>query len=121
MNHTIVRLIAAITLLSFQLFCAELPAASSTAKQLPPPGFESLNQQHSSIIDVYFQGELIVETFATFTADTVLFQNPGDILAHIPNLRDPDKVLSSLTGWLSSHPGQICHHQSQKKLRFAYA
>ncbi|MRI34069.1 hypothetical protein EOPP23_13825 [Endozoicomonas sp. OPT23] len=113
MTHTIVRLITVIAICSCQLFCRVVLAENSPSVEAPP-GFEFLDQPQSSIIDVYFQGQLIISAYATYTSDSILFHNPENILQQIANLKERATVIQHFTGWSSGHPGKICHHQTQK-------
>ncbi len=112
MIRFIVRLITS-TAFCLSLFFLRTVIAETVLTEVPA-GFESLNQPMTSIIDVYFQGQLLATASATFTSDTILFATPDTILIQILNLKDKHTVLAHLSGWISSHSRYLCYAPTQK-------
>ena len=87
--------------------------AKPTASRVPP-GFESLLEPQTTIVDIYFAGELINSQMATFTNDEIQLSSPSAIVERIPTLLDPQVVENAITGGIPTHMELICYDQGQQ-------
>lgn len=78
-----------------------------------PPGFESLAEPQTTLIDVYYAGEFIMSQLATFTSEEITLSNPKAIVERIPTLLDPSTIETALAGSQPGHPELVCSYQSQ--------
>jgi len=73
-----------------------------------PAGFEALSQPQTTMLDIYFAGRSIGSTMATFSAKSVVIENPIEIVSSIPRLKEAEKVMSALSGPLSPNAHLVC-------------
>jgi len=99
----------AILLVSIALAGAGPAAADSWV----PPGFESLLEKKTTLLDVYFGDEFMLSTLAEFNTDEVEFADPGAVVERIPRLTDKDQVLTALSGPLAANAGLRCYTRGQ--------
>jgi hypothetical protein len=90
-------------------------AAASNLSELetPPPGFEALLEPRRTMVDVHFGGRFIVSTMARFDHRTITFETPARVLDHLPQLRDPVRVLNELRRPLAVHAELLCPPRSE--------
>lgn len=79
----------------------------------PPPGFEDLMAPETAPIDVFVGGRAIGSYQATFTPQTVTFEDPAAIAAAIPGLEAVGRVAEALTGALSTNAAARCVRPGQ--------
>ncbi|MCC5886907.1 MAG: TcfC E-set like domain-containing protein [Gammaproteobacteria bacterium] len=79
----------------------------------PPPGFEAFHEVQRTLVDFYYGGEFLLSAPASYGLDHIEIENPSEIIAAIPDLRDPDRVLSALTGPLDTHEAELCIRPGQ--------
>ncbi len=84
------------------------------AKSFVPPGFEDLLEPQTTEVDVYYGGVYVAATLATFTPGEITFLDPESLVARIPDLIDPELVVSKLSGDLSTNAGLVCLSQNQQ-------
>ena len=77
-----------------------------------PAGFEALSQMQGALVDVYYGDKPLIVTMASFTADTISFDDPDMLLAAIPDLAETDAVRSALTGTLDAHSKEACRSRT---------
>ena len=78
-----------------------------------PPGFESLAEPQTTLIDVYFAGEFVMSQLATFTPEEITLSNPQAIVERIPTLLDQAAIESALRVTQPGHPELVCAYQGQ--------
>lgn len=80
------------------------------AKKKPwvPPGFEQLTRPQTTLVDIYYGDAYLMSTLATFTPSTIKFEHPNQIVAHIPNLLEPNKVAQALGEELPTNSELVC-------------
>jgi Mat/Ecp fimbriae outer membrane usher protein len=95
---------------------ASLPAGAESAikSSSAPKGFESLTEPQTTLVDVFFAGRPIASTLGTYTADTITIANPLEVVSNIPNVKNSETVLSSLTGELNSNVDLVCPEITEK-------
>ena len=74
-----------------------------------PPGFEDLFSPQRSMVDIYFGGRFITTASATFTFDSIEFDDSVALVGKIPDILDPFPVIKALEGELDSHAEKLCH------------
>lgn len=91
------------------------PGASGPAEQpaFVPPGFESLLEPQTTLVDIYLAGEFLTSQLATFTADEITFSEPAAIVDRIPMLLDSAAVRQAISGALPTHLEYVCQYQGQ--------
>lgn len=76
--------------------------------ELPPEGFEDMSTAQLTHVDVYFGGQRIVSTMATFDSLSIQFRDPASIVRSIPQISHPQAVISAISGLLALHSEDIC-------------
>lgn len=89
------------------------PTGKAEKKTFVPPGFESLMEPQTTLVDVYLAGEFLTSQMATFTPDEITFSDPQAIVDRIPQLLDPAPVLEAISGSIPSHVERVCHYDGQ--------
>lgn len=79
-----------------------------------PPGFEDLLAPQESMIDVYFGGRFVATMSATFTSDTIEFDNPEKLVKQIPVILDAFPVIQALDDELDTHSEVICQNRQRQ-------
>lgn len=74
-----------------------------------PAGFEDLLAPQQSMIDVYFGGRFVTTMAATFTPQTIEFEDPEKLVRQIPAILDAFPIIQALDGELDSHTEAICY------------
>lgn len=90
--------------------------AKATDDQKPafvPPGFEELLEPQTTLVDVYYGGEFLVATTATFTPTYITFLTPQEITERIPDILSPETVGQELSGELPTHTEFACLKSNQ--------
>jgi hypothetical protein len=90
----------------------ELPPTITPPSRVPP-GFESLLEPQTTIVDVYFAGEFVDAQLATFTNGEIRFSDPNKIVEKIPTLLDPQAVQNAMTGGIPTHTELVCYYSGQ--------
>ncbi len=80
----------------------------------PPPGFEAFYEVQRTLVDFYYGGEFLLSAPASYDLDHIEIENPGTIIAAIPDLRDPERILTALTGRLDTHEAELCVRPGQQ-------
>jgi hypothetical protein len=78
-----------------------------------PEGFEDLLEAQLTLLDVYFNGQFVGSSMANYTLEEIAFEDPQQVLAMLPNISQPQKVLTALSLPLSAHQSQICFYPGQ--------
>ncbi|MCW8194025.1 hypothetical protein F6455_04410 [Proteobacteria bacterium 005FR1] len=86
---------------------------SRPAAGFVPPGFESLLEPQTTLVDIYMAGEFLASQLATFTAEEITFSAPQAIVDRIPLLLDARPVLDALTGPIPTNLEFVCQYQGQ--------
>ena len=86
----------------------------------PPPGFEALSAVQSTQADVYFGGQYIGAFFVDFDVNGVNIDEPLAIAEAIPNIKDPEKVASVLSGRLSTNADLVCSARNRQECGVLY-
>ncbi|TQV85129.1 hypothetical protein FKG94_02770 [Exilibacterium tricleocarpae] len=73
-----------------------------------PPGFEFLLEPQTTLVDVYYGGQFLVSTLATYTPGEITFSNPEEVVARIPNLLSRSRTLEVLSQGLASNESLLC-------------
>lgn len=79
-----------------------------TISDKPPPGFESLNEPQTNMLDVYYNGRPLGSLPATYTLTDVTFLQPAQLADLIPNAKDKAAVTQAFTKALPAHADLIC-------------
>lgn len=109
---------AAATVINAPLAHTETGSSLAVPSRAPaprdiPPGFESLFEEQQSFIDVYFAGRFIGSYMASFTPDTIRFDQPSAIVQKIPSALEPQQVIEALTDELPTHQELRCYYRGQ--------
>ena len=103
--------------LIFILFSSQVLAEDSPAirvKDGPPPGFEDLVLPQTTEVDVYYGGDKVGNTLATYTPKSIELTFPDEVSALIPHLIDPTVITEALSGPLDTHSGAVCLSDLQR-------
>jgi len=73
-----------------------------------PEGFEQFAEPQRALVDVYFGRKRILRQMATYTPDTILFDEPEAIVAALPESLAPDALLHGLAGALPVNAERLC-------------
>jgi hypothetical protein len=73
-----------------------------------PEGFEQFAEPQRALVDVYFGRKRILRQMATYTPDTLLFDEPEAIAAALPESLAPDALLQGLSGALPVNAERVC-------------
>ncbi len=95
------------------LFFGVLATKPNAHAQNIPEGFEYLSEPQTTFVDLYFGGNNIGGTLATFTPDTITFDDVTAIVDLLPNLIDKPSVIHALSGPLPPNTDQICLNDTQ--------
>jgi hypothetical protein len=87
---------------------ADPPSATQILTSGIPHGFENLNTQITTLVDVYYGGKPVGTAMATFTDETIRFANPSAVVAKIPGIKNPENVTAALTGNLPNNSELNC-------------
>jgi len=79
-----------------------------------PPGFESLTEPQTTLVDIYFDGQFLASQIATYSTKEITFSKPEDITKNIPYLKDESIVLNALSGPIATNAKSLCEHKGQK-------
>ncbi|MGI1678247.1 MAG: TcfC E-set like domain-containing protein [Cellvibrionaceae bacterium] len=78
-----------------------------------PPGFESLSEPQTTIVDIYFGDEYLISQLATYTADEITLSNSNVIIAKIPTILDTESVQGILDSPLPTNVELACFYEGQ--------
>ena len=81
--------------------------ALSLASQAPA-GFDDLLLPQRTLIDVVYGGRRVGVAMATFTPDSVQFEDPAKVAALLPGLSSAQAVIGGLANPIPSHPNLVC-------------
>ncbi len=73
-----------------------------------PRGFEDLAGPQINQIDVYYQGNFLISTEATYDYETVRFHSPEAIVNNVEYLLDRAYILKSISQPLNTNADQLC-------------
>jgi hypothetical protein len=73
-----------------------------------PAGFDELARPREILIDIYFGGRKVGEAVAVSSPGTVRFNEPGKLLALLPDVSPSPELIAALSGDLPSHPELVC-------------
>ncbi len=79
-----------------------------------PPGFEAFYEPQRTLVDVYYGGNFLLSTPATYDLDHITFEQPRSIVEAIPEVTDPEAVLAALSGNLDTHEAELCVRPGQE-------
>ena len=104
--------------LSHVIFFSSQALAENTpsirVKDGPPPGFEDLVLPQTTEVDVYYGGDKVGNTLATYTPKSIELTFPDEVTALIPHLIDPAVIIDALSGPLDTHAGSVCLSDLQR-------
>lgn len=100
------------------LSCASSFAAPSQKSEIfkvepgPPPGFESavLKQVQTNVLDVYFNGQKVGSTLATFSSSSVEIKNPKQLVSELSAVSDKKLISHALAQKLETHEQNLCRY-----------
>ncbi len=98
------------TLVSLQAFATD----SNFFTTEPPEGFEDLFEPQTTVIDVFYAGQLIGQTLATYSPDFFQFDQLPQLLTLLPKIKHPQKISQALTGQLPTNNHLACIDKLQK-------
>ncbi|MEX2489799.1 MAG: hypothetical protein WD356_09785, partial [Pseudomonadales bacterium] len=78
-----------------------------------PPGFEELMEPQTTEVDIYFGDRYLLSTLVTYTPNEITFENPDEIVDHIPDVIDPDTLHDALEEPLPTNSELVCLKQNQ--------
>ena len=78
-----------------------------------PEGFESLFDDQSSLVDVYYGGRFLGAAMATFNPESIRFEDPAPLVDKIPNMLAPAEVLKALHGDIPTNQEFRCFYTGQ--------
>jgi hypothetical protein len=79
----------------------------------PPEGFEYLTAAQTTEVDIYFGNEMILSTMARFDLTSIEFINPQEIVALLPQIKEPAAITSAISGTLNPHTEELCLNKLQ--------
>lgn len=82
-----------------------------------PNGFQQLDQQYETLIDVYYQGELIGSFKALISPGEIQFKQPAAILKQISGVVNEVKLQRALSKKISSHTNLVYDVTNHKEHR----
>ncbi len=97
------------------IFSHSISATNSTliVKNEVPPGFEDLTGPQINSVDIYLHNRYIASGLATYDLESITFDEPEEFIDLIPNLLDPESILSELKKPLTSNSEKVCLKHSQ--------
>ena len=94
------------------------PDVSVSTSNVPelnvPAGFEFLLEPQTTVVDVYYGGQYLASTLATYSPGEIRFDHPERIIALVPNLLDRNKIVEILNSPLPSNEGLSCGKSYRK-------
>lgn len=78
-----------------------------------PPGFESLNEPQTTVVDVHYGGYFLHSTLARFNHDELTFIDPESLISRVADLADPNAALVLLQQALPLNTEHLCHSDFQ--------
>ena len=79
----------------------------------PPKGFEYLTAAQTTEVDIYFGNEMILSTMARFDLTSITFIDPQEIVALLPQIKEPAAITSAISGILNPHTEELCLNKLQ--------
>jgi hypothetical protein len=73
-----------------------------------PAGFEALTRAQTALVDVYYGDMPLVSVMASFTPETIRFENLDEVIEQIPDLIEVQAVRAALDGELNTHAQLAC-------------
>ncbi|MBX2885298.1 MAG: TcfC E-set like domain-containing protein [Granulosicoccus sp.] len=74
-----------------------------------PPGFESLAGPQFLIVDVKYNGEIVGSVDITVTGDELTIDQPTELVALLPGVLEPERLIEELSYPLSTNANKICY------------
>jgi len=87
------------------------PVTSSIFHQAPivlPAGFRQLTAPHTTLVDVYYQNQLIGDYSATVSPGKLRFHHPQKLVNALPKTIDKHQLTSALGNTLATHSQLVC-------------
>ena len=75
---------------------------------IAPAGFESLSGPQTVMVDVFYGDRPLMSTLATYTPESITFEQPEAVLAAVSDLQEVTAVLAALTGPLPTNASAVC-------------
>ncbi|HSG89843.1 MAG TPA: TcfC E-set like domain-containing protein [Pseudomonadales bacterium] len=88
------------------------PVFRATSK--PPPGFEAFFERQQTVVDVYYAGRFLSTAQASYDIGAIRFDDPAALVAQIPDLIEPARVVAALSGDLDTHAAALCGRSPDK-------
>lgn len=110
------RSLSVLLVFTLTLPLGAVPASAQSAFKVSdttPKGFEALTEPQTTLLDVYYAGRQIASTMTTFSAESVVFANPIEILSKIPRLKNQAKLLSVLSGPMAPNVQLVCFEDAK--------
>ena len=89
--------------------CSPPQAAVFSDLEQVPEGFLDMTRAQTTMADVYYGGDRLGSQLVSYTYNTVTILKPDDLIQGIPDLLQPEKVRTALSGELSSNTSYICN------------
>lgn len=109
LSYLLCRYTRALFTLFFVLLCSSKLDANSDI----PPGFESLLEPQTTLVDIHYGGRFLISSIATFSIGEIQFSAPEVIVDAIPDLLDKQRILNALKEPLSPNADLICFSEYQ--------
>lgn len=87
------------------------PSDSGQSSGWVPPGFEELLEPQTTVVDVYYGGQYLLSTPATFTPTDLSFLDPESIVSQIPDLLEPGEIATTLGNDMPTNSELACINQ----------
>ena len=81
----------------------------------PPAGFETLAAPQRGLVDVYYGNRPLISTMATFSAESITFDDLDELLAAVPDLANPEMVRLAFSGSLAPNSEFICSERVKRE------
>lgn len=100
-----------VNLFSIAIAVATIGAGRANAQNIiiaPPEGFTVETAESRTQVGLVYRNQKIAFAMARFNASEIVFENPDRILAALPDLRDPERILQALSRWHPVNSERLC-------------
>jgi hypothetical protein len=78
-----------------------------------PAGFEALTEPQRALVDVYYGERRVMRQMATYTPDTLLFDDAAALAAALPRSLQPEELVRELSGALPVNAHRLCRNTTE--------
>ena len=89
------------------------PGQSPLITTTTPEGYDDLLEPQLTLVDIFFNGRLIGSSMATYTPETIIFEQPQQVLSLLPEIKQPEMILGALSLPLATNQALVCFYPSQ--------